>query len=133
MSLFVQPRFMPAIAVVGMLVFGCLHLWQLPRRRVVRNDWNEARIWVSGLEFVGWFMVYVYVVPIAGYLPSTIGFVWLMVFRMGYRSPNYRWFSVLFAVAVVVAFKALLQVRIPGASAYELMPSAIRNFLIVYL
>ena len=132
-SLFVQPRFMPAIAVFCMLVFGCLHLWRLPRRRVVRSDWNETRIWVSGLEFVAWFMVYVIVVPIAGYLPSTVGFVWLLVVRMGYRTTKYRWCSVLFAVAVVVVFKALLQVRIPGAAVYELLPSAIRNFLIVYL
>ncbi len=132
-SVFVQPRFMPTVAIIGMVLFGCLHLWFLPRRRIVRSDWGEVRVWVSGLEFVAWYMVYVFIVPVAGYLATTVVFCWLLVLRMGYNSRRIHWFSVLFAAAVVIVFKTLLKVKIPGAAVYELLPPLLRNFLIVNL
>jgi hypothetical protein len=41
--------------------------------------------------------------------------------------------AAVFAVAVVVLFKGLLGVRIPGAALYELLPAGPRGFFLQYL
>ncbi|WP_137702453.1 tripartite tricarboxylate transporter TctB family protein [Marimonas lutisalis] len=128
---FAQPRFWPAVAVIGMVLFGGLHLWKLPRKRFVKPDFVEWRIWFFAIEWVLWFLVYVTVVPVLGYLPTTLIFVPLMVWRIGYRSRRMLWISAGFAMAVVVLFKTFLQVRIPGGAIYEYLPGALRSFLIL--
>jgi len=131
-ALFAQPRFWPAIGVGGMVVFGALHLWHLPRRRFTRPDYLEGRVWLSILEWVLWFLAYVIAVPIVGYLPTTLIFAPLLSRRMGYKSPRMMWISIAFAFVIVVLFKSVLQVKIPGALAYEYLPGALRSFFIVH-
>ena len=128
---FAQPRFWPAVAVAGMVLFSALHLWKLPRRRFVKPDIVEWRIWFFAIEWVLWFLAYVAVVPVLGYLPVTVGFVLLLVWRVGYRERRLLWISAGFAVAVVVLFKSLLQVKIPGGTIYEYLPGALRSFFIL--
>ena len=130
-ALFAQPRFWPAVGIGGMLVFAALHLWRLPRRRLVRADLREGRLWLFALEFVAWFMAYVWAVPLVGYLPCSILFVPLLAYRLGYRKPATLGIGALFAFVVVLVFKAVLEVKIPGAASYDLFPPAFRNFLIV--
>ena len=85
---FAQPRFWPAVGVGGMVLFTALHLWRLPFRRIERTDLREALRWASALEYTLWFMGYVVLVPLIGYLPVTLVFVPLLAWRMGYRSPQ---------------------------------------------
>ncbi|MBQ4827439.1 tripartite tricarboxylate transporter TctB family protein [Leisingera sp. HS039] len=132
-KLFAQPRFWPAVAVGGMVLMGGLHLYKLPWRRVSRYDLREVKRWAQVLEFAGWFMGYVLLVPIIGYLPVTLAFMPLLSWRMGYRSRFMLWISAAFAVAVVVLFKAVLSVKIPGAMLYEYLPGPVRSFFILYL
>lgn len=132
-TLFAQPRFWPAVGLGGMVLFGGLHLWQLPRRRPERSDWGEAQVWVTVFEFAGWFLAYVVLVPILGYLPVTLIFAPALAWRMGYRTPPMLGIAAGFGVAVVIVFKSLLNVRIPGGAIYEFLPAAIRNFAIVNL
>ncbi|MDQ2091751.1 tripartite tricarboxylate transporter TctB family protein [Marimonas arenosa] len=132
-DLFSQARFWPAVGVFGMVGFTALHIWHLPRRRFSKPDWVEARTWLSVFEFAAWFLVYVWLVPVIGYLPVTMVFAAMLTWRMGYRSRKMLWISVIFAVLVVLVFKSLLQVKIPGAALYEFAPAALRNFLILYL
>ena len=124
---FAQPRFWPAVGVIGMMVFGGLHLKTLQRYRISRYDLSEARVWFEAVEYALWFLVYVWVVPIAGYLPVTMVFAPLLTWRLGYRSPKMLWISVVFAVVVVVLFKSVLQVKIPGGLIYEYLPSGLRS------
>lgn len=126
-----QPRFWPAIAVFGMVFFAGLHLWYLPRKRFVRDDAREWMRWFWAIEFVLWFLAYVVIVPRLGYLPTTMAFVPLLAWRMGYRSRFYMWVSVAFAVFVVVMFKSMLEVKIPGGMIYEYLPGGLRNFFIL--
>ena len=128
---FAQPRFWPAVSVGGMVLFSALHLWKLPRKRFMRADYVEWRNWLFAIEWVLWFLAYVTVVPIFGYLPTTLAFVPIMVWRMGYRDSTMIWASVGFAVAVVILFKTLLQVKIPGGAVYEYLPDALRSFFIL--
>lgn len=132
-DLFSQARFWPAVGVFGMLLFTSLHIWKLPRRKLVAADWTEGRKWLEVIEFAIWFLGYVWFVPIAGYLPVTILFALALTWRMGYRSPRMLWIAALLGIVVVVVFKGVLQVRIPGAAAYEYLPGAVRNFFILYL
>lgn len=132
-AVFAQPRFWPAVGVGGMVLFTALHLWKLPFRRFERADFREALRWASALEFALWFMGYVTLVPIVGYLPVTLVFVLLLSHRMGYRGPKMQVIGALFAIAIVVIFKGFLSVRIPGAALYEYFPDGLRGFAILYL
>lgn len=132
-KLFAQPRFWPAVSLGGMVLLGGLHLYQLPWRRVSRYDLWEARQWGRSLEYGLWFMAYVLLVPIIGYLPVTLVFVPLLARRMGYRSRFMMLVCLGFALAVVVLFKGLLSVKIPGALLYEYLPGSLRSFFILYL
>ena len=78
-------------------------------------------------------MAYVLLVPQLGYLPSTILFMILLSFRAGYRSKNMLFTAACVAVFVVVLFKSFLQVKVPGGQAYEMLPDAIRSFMLTYL
>ena len=128
---FAQPRFWPAVGLLGMVMFGGAHLWRLPRRRIRRTDVIEAAIWVSVLEYAVWFLVYVWVVPIIGYLPATLILMPLLLWRLGYRDKFLLLVGVAFGAAVVVFFKSLLEVRIPGGLLYEYLPGALRSFFIL--
>ena len=106
---FAQPRFWPAVGLIGMVVFGGLHLWMLPRRRFDRADYREWRIWALAIEWVGWFLVYVLLVPIIGYLPTTLIFMPLLAYRVGYRDKKFLWISMAFGFGskkdLVIPFK----------------------------
>lgn len=128
---FAQPRFWPAVAVIGMVVFGGLYLKSLQRFRISRYDLQEAWVWVEAVEYALWFLAYVWTVPIVGYLPMTMVFAPTLTWRLGYRSPKMLFISVVFAVVVVVLFKTFLQVKIPGGLMYEYLPAHLRNFFIL--
>ncbi|WP_372884899.1 tripartite tricarboxylate transporter TctB family protein [Shimia sp.] len=130
-KLFAQPRFWPAIAIGGMVLFGGLHLWKLPHRRVGRADFEEWKIWFLAIEWVLWFLAYVALVPVLGYLPVTLVVLPVLVWRIGYRSRRMAGIAALFAVAVVVLFKALLDVKIPGAAVYDHLPEPLRGLFIL--
>ncbi|MFC3614098.1 tripartite tricarboxylate transporter TctB family protein [Lutimaribacter marinistellae] len=132
-AFFAQPRFWPAIGLGGMVILGALHLYRMPWRHVTRYDIWEAQKWGSVLEFGVWFMAYVFLVPVIGYLPVTLAFVPALAWRMGYRSRFMLGVSLLFAIAVVVLFKSLLGVKIPGGMLYEYLPGGLRSFFILYL
>lgn len=131
-----QPGFFPLVAIAGMVVFGAAELvfsWQRNRRADLPAIGRELVDWLRALEFLGWFIAYVLAVPLGGYLPTTIVFCLALTFRLGYRSRRMLLIAVLVAIAVVVAFKGFLSVRIPGGDMYEYLPAGVRNFMIQYL
>ncbi|MFT6659307.1 tripartite tricarboxylate transporter TctB family protein [Maritalea sp.] len=131
-----QPGLWSAIGIVGMLLFG---FFQMVQFWFHRNGLQapgfvaEAIIWLRASEFVLWFMAYVYLVPIIGYLPTTIGYLMLMTWRLGYRSKTHFVSAVLTGVLIVLVFKSFLQVKIPGGALYEFLPAAVRSIAILYL
>lgn len=94
-------------------------------------DRREVKVWLSVFEWAGWFLAYVLLVPLIGYLPITLIFSLLLTWRLGYRSRLMMWCSVVFAISVVVLFKSFLQVKIPGSALYEYLPGALRSFFIL--
>jgi hypothetical protein len=128
---FAQPRFWPAVGLGGMVLFGALHLLRLPQWRIERADWREGGVWLQSVEFVLWFMAYVWLVPLAGYLPVTLVFVPALLWRMGYRDRRLLWSGAGIGLITVVLFKSLLDVKIPGAALYEYLPGTLRSFFIL--
>lgn len=131
-----QPAFWPIVAIVGMSVFGAAELWSSWRRNArTRHEpvVQEVKEWLRALEYVLWFMGYVFAVPLAGYLPTTLVFCLALTWRLGYRRWRMLAASVVTGVATVVLFKSLLGVRIPGGAVYEYLPTALRNFMRLYL
>ncbi|GGA17711.1 tripartite tricarboxylate transporter TctB family protein [Neptunicoccus cionae] len=130
-KLFAQPAFWPGVGVIGMVGFTALHLLTHMKQRAKSGLGSEVVIWLRAFEFVGWFMIYVIAVPRIGYLPSTVLFTFLLALRMGYRSLAMLGWSAASGVAIVIIFKTLLGVKIPGGALYEHLPDGLRNFMIM--
>ena len=129
-SLVAQPRFWPAVSVISMVALGFAHLassW------AIRAGWaaREVLVWLRLFEYLAWFMVYVAVVPVVGYLFSTLLFTVLLAWRQGYRVARQLGAAALLGLVIVLVFKTGLSVKIPGGAVYEHLPGALRNLMIV--
>ena len=131
-----QPALFSVVSIVGMLLFGVLELinaWRL-RRTVGGEPWFvELMYWVKGLEFAGWFMVYVWAVPWLGYLLATLLFCVSLVWRLGYRQRRYLLSALAVGVVTVLVFKTGLSVKIPSGAWYESLPDPLQTIFIIYL
>lgn len=128
-----QPRFWPTVAISTMVISFSVHWRLMARRRPNSHDWVEVRRWSEPLEFLGWFILYVFAVPRLGFLPMSLVFASLLTWRLGYRTGKALWVACLFALSITVIFKGLLGVNIPGGQIYNLLPGGIRTFFLVYL
>lgn len=131
-----QPGLWSAIGIVGMLFFGffqMLQFWFHRNGLQAPGFVAEAMTWLRASEYALWFMLYVSLVPIVGYLPTTVGFLMLMTWRLGYRQRHYYLYAALAGLLIVLVFKSFLQVKIPGGALYEYLPTAVRSFAILYL
>lgn len=130
--LFAQPRFWPAVGVLGMAGFGVFHFLSSVASDRIPGRWPEVLNWLRALEFVGWFLAYVWLVPWAGYLLATVGFMAVLTLRMGYRDLRMIGAAVGTGVAIVLLFKTFLQVRLPGGQLYHVLPDGLSTFMLTY-
>lgn len=131
-KLFAQPRFWPAVSLVGMVCFAALHLLGSALSERIHGRWQEVGLWLAAFEFAGWFIAYAVAVPYAGYLPSTIICAILLCWRMDYRSRKVLGAAALAALIIVVLFKSFLQVKLPSGLVYEVLPDGLRQFMLTY-
>ena len=130
---FSQPRFWPAVSLIGMTVFALIYFLGSFFSSRDKEDHKEVIIWVKSLEYALWFMVYVLIVPIIGYFFCTLIFVYALSWRAGYREKSILIMAGVISVVIVFVFKGFLSVKIPGAQLYEIFPDSIRNFMILYM
>lgn len=128
---FSSPGFWPLVSLVGMTFFAILHLVGSALSPRIYGRIKEVSLWLKSLEYAAWFLLYVWLVPIVGYLPMTVIFIPVLVFRCGYRGKKYFVSSVIAALAIVLIFKTLLGVKIPGGMIYEYLPDAVRSFMLI--
>ena len=114
-----------------MIIFTGLHLWRLPRRRILHVDLQEAKRWLQVIEYCVWFIAYVWVVPNLGYLISTLIFLPALAYRAGYHNRKMMTYAAGIGLSIVVIFKSFLEVKIPGGAIYEFLPNALRSFFIL--
>lgn len=130
-KLFAQPRFWPAVSLIGMAGFAALHLLGSALSERIEGRWKEVALWFSALEYAGWFIAYAGLVPFAGYLPSTIIAAVLLTFRVGYRRRLAFLSAIGGAFAITLLFKSFLQVKLPAGQIYEALPDGLRQFMII--
>lgn len=93
----------------------------------------ELSKYLAALEFVFYFIVYTLLVPVLGYLVSTLLLGLYLPWRLGYRSRIWLMRSFLSSIAVVVVFRTLLQIKTPGSIwLYDQLPTALRSFMLTY-
>ena len=130
-----QPASWSVGAIIGMTLFGLFEFRFAWRRNASgRGESISAEVfdWIRSTEYALWFMAYVFAVPVIGYLPATLVFCASLTWRLGYRSRRMMLAALATGVASVVLFKTLLEVKIPGGAIYEYLPTALRNFLVLY-
>lgn len=130
--LFAQPRFWPGVSLAGMAVFSAFHLLGSLMSERIEGRWTEVWLWIASLEYAGWFIGYALLVPITGYLPTTLVFAVALALRAGYRSRLALLSAVGAALTIVVLFKTLLQVRLPSGQIYQYLPDGIRQVFLTY-
>lgn len=131
-KVFAQPRFWPAVSLIGMTVFAALHLLGSALSERIEGRWREVGFWLRSLEYAGWFIAYAAAVPYLGYLPSTVLAALLLAIRAGFGSPRILGAAVLSAIAIVLLFKSFLQVKLPAGQVYEYLPDGLRQIMLTY-
>jgi len=136
-SLVKQPRLWPTFCLVGMALFGvpyCIQIWRNYKFQLgqVQGELNELSSWSRPLEFVFYFVLYVWSVPLVGYLLSTLLFFSLLTIRAGYRTLLMFWVSLATGFGIVIVFKSLLQVKIASGAIYDYLPDGWATFFMIY-
>lgn len=131
-KLFAQPAFWPTVSLVTMTGFAALHCIGSLASPRIPGRWQETIFWLRSFEYAAWFILYSLLAPWLGYLPSTILFTTMLALRLGYRGWRPIGTAVGLAFVIVIIFKSLLQVKVPGGKIYELLPDFIRPFMLTY-
>lgn len=131
-KLFAQPRFWPAVALIGMTLFSVFHLLGSILSERIEGRWTEVLTWLAAFEYAGWFICYAAAVPYVGYLPTTVIFAVLLVLRVGYRSVQIIVAAIIVSFVIVLLFKTLLRVNLPAGRIYEVLPDGLRQIMLTY-
>lgn len=131
-SLFTKPAFYVHLAAWTMLAFALLHLLSTLLSEALEGRWAEVWLWLRSIEFAGWFMAYVLIAPLLGYLPATLLFTVTLCARLGFRARRTLALAAVFGVCVVLVFKTFLQVKVPGGQLYEHLPGVLRSIMLTY-
>lgn len=128
-----QPGLWPGVAVVGMTVFGALHLLGSLVSPRIEGRWTEVVFWLRSLEYVLYFLIYVALVPLCGYLPTTVAFTLFLARRTGFRSWRILLLAAIFGAVTALLFRGFLQVKIPAGALYDHLPASIRSVALIYM
>lgn len=128
-----QPALWPTISILGMVGFGVLHWIGSVCSPRIAGRWREMFIWGRALEFGGWFIAYVLILPVVGYLPASLIFAITLTLRLGYRSARALAAAAALAVVTVLLFRGLLHANVPAGAIYQHLPDGVRAFAQTYL
>ena len=93
----------------------------------------ELEKYAAALEFVGYFIGYTVLVPILGYLVSTLALGSYLTWRLGYRTRRWGCISMLSSFAIVLLFRTFLQIKTPGNIwLYDQLPGTLRSYMLTY-
>jgi len=127
-----QPRFWPSVSIALMIGFGALHVIGLLRSGRRKGSVREFLLWLRSLEFAAWLIIYALAVPYLGYLPATVLIALVLGFRLGYRRSPAIMATLGSAILIVMIFRVLLQVKLPGGAIYHWLPEHLSNFMLTY-
>ena len=125
-----QPRFWPAVTLGLTTFFSAVYLLTTIVGREKFDGGREWLHWFRAVEFVIWFAAYSALVPILGYLVATVLVCVSLTWRLGYRSSNYLKAALVSGISIVLFFRVLLGIHIPGGALYEKLPQPLSNFML---
>ena len=103
------------------------------RFKLPTSAYFELTKYVAALEFVAYFIIYTLLVPILGYLLSTLVLGMYLPWRLGYRSGIWAMRSFLASFAAVLVFRTFLQIKTPVSIwLYDQLPTGLRAFMLTY-
>jgi nitrate reductase gamma subunit len=133
-----RPMLMPGIALVLLVAANLITLARdiadLRRHPPSAAERAEGRAkllgWLLPLEFLAYYAIYVFAIQHAGYFPSTLIFIMVLMVRVRLTTP--RWIIVGLAAAMfmVAVFRMGLGVWMPAPELYEIFPDGVRSALI---
>ena len=93
----------------------------------------ELEKYIAALEYVAYFIIYTVLVPILGYLMSTLLLGIFLTWRVGYRTGRWILTGFLSSLIIVFVFRSFLQIKTPiNIWLYDFLPTAIRGFMLTY-
>ena len=109
-----------------------VHRWR-ERFQLPTSMNYELEQWARALEFVAYFIAYTLVVPVMGYLVSTIVFGFFLTWRLGYQTRRWMGISLLASLGIVVVFRTFLQIKTPSSIwLYNQLPTSAKSFMLTY-
>lgn len=119
-------------AIVNMWSSHFVHKWRQRFQLPTKLNY-EIEQWMRALEFVAYFIAYTLVVPILGYLVSTVLFGLFLTWRLGYRTKRWIGISILSSFAIVIVFRSFLQIKTPVSIwLYDQLPVTAKSFMLSY-
>ena len=128
-----QPALWPGIAVAGMTIFGGFHMLGSLVSPRISGRLAEVKFWLRSFEYVIYFLIYVALVPLGGYMPMTLVFALFLSLRAGFRGWRPLVSAAAFGIVTALVFRGFLQVKIPAGEIYDYLPAAVRSFALQYL
>ncbi len=103
------------------------------RFRLPTSAWFELTKYAAALEYVAYFIGYTLIVPVLGYLVSTLILGTYLTWRLGYRSRRWMLIGFVSSFAVVAVFRTFLQIKTPITIwLYDQLPTGWRAFMLTY-
>ena len=90
---------------------------------------GEAWVWLRSAEFFGWYVAYIVLLGLIGYGLSTFLFVACLGLRVGLRQPKWLLAALGATLAMVLLFRLGLEIWVPPADLYDLLPKSVAVFL----
>lgn len=93
----------------------------------------EASKYIAALEFVLYFVAYTLIIPVLGYLLSTLILGVFLTWRLGYRTIQWLLIGLASSFTIVLIFRTLLQIKTPASIwLYDQLPATLRAFMLTY-
>ena len=90
---------------------------------------GEVWIWLKSAEFFAWYVAYIVLLGVIGYGLSTFLFVACLGLRVGLRQPKWLLAALGATLAMVLLFRLGLEIWVPPADLYDLLPKTVAVFL----
>jgi len=133
---FTQPWLMPALTLTLLTVAALIHTLRLWRDRgpvSAAGLAGELWMWLRAGEFFFWYVLYIWLLGVLGYGLSTFVFIAGLGFRVGLRQPRWIFAALAVTVAMTLLFRLALEIWVPAADLYEVLPPVVRNFMQQYM
>ncbi len=136
---FTQPWLMPLLTL-GLLTAVSLiytvRLWRDRNNAIAALTGGtlagELWMWLRSAEFFLWYVAYIIALGVVGYGFSTFVFIAGLGYRIGLRQPKWLLAALAASIAMTLLFRLGLEIWVPPADLYDILPKSVGIFLQQY-